>query len=82
MSSTTSCSSAGDDRGHIELELGDNQRDVQRMSDVGLARLALLLAMHPRRVIVGAADQREVGFGIVGTDPAHEFVELPSGSLW
>ena len=47
---------AGDDRGQVELELGDDERDVERMGDVGLARFALLLGMHPRRVFVGAAN--------------------------
>ena len=57
VSSTTSCKQAGDDRGHVEPELRDYQRDVERMDYVRLAGFALLLDMHPRRIFVGATDQ-------------------------
>ena len=67
---------AGNDRGQVELELGDDERDVERMGDVRLARLALLLGVHPRRVLVGAADQLSVGLRIVRLDPRQEMFEL------
>ena len=76
MSSTTSCKQAGDDRGQVELELGDDQRDGEWMGDVGLARLALLLGMHPRRVLVGAANQLDVGLRVVRLDPPDELLKL------
>ena len=71
----------GHDRGNIELELGGNQRDVERMCDVGLAGLALLLAMHARGVIIGAADECQVGVGIVGDYPPCEFIDLMRRAL-
>ena len=67
---------AGDDRRHVELELRDNHRDVERMRDVGLARFALLIEMHPRRVIVGAPDKADVGLRIVGLHPPDQAGEL------
>ena len=67
---------AGDDRRHVELELRDNHRDVERMSDVRLARFALLIDMHPRRVIVGAPDKADVGLRIVGLHPPDQAGEL------
>ena len=48
---------AGDDRGTSSLSSAMMQRDVERMDDVGLARLALLPGVHARRELVGAADQ-------------------------
>jgi hypothetical protein len=67
---------AGYDRRQVELELGDDERDVERMGDVGLARFAPLLGVHPRRVLVGAADQLDVGLRIVRLDPSQEVFEL------
>ncbi len=68
---------AGDDRGQVELELRDDQRDVERMNDVGLARLALLLdhasAPSIRRRGGSAAT---VGLRIVRLNPPDELFEL------
>ena len=67
---------AGDDRWHVEFELRDDHRDVQRMRYVGLARFALLVEMHPRRVVVRAPDQPDVGLGVVGLHPPDEAGQL------
>ena len=72
---------AGDDRRHVELELRDDHRDVQGMRNVGLARFALLIEMHPRRVIVRAPDQPDVGLRVVGLHPPDEAGELVGGAL-
>jgi hypothetical protein len=69
---------AGDDRGQVEPELRDNHRDVERMGDVGLARFARLLGVHPRRVLVGAANQVSVGLRIVRLDQTNQFFQ-PGG---
>jgi len=67
---------AGDYRRHVEFELCDYQRDVQRMDYVGLARFALLIEMHPRRIFVRAADQIDVGLRVVTLNPPDKSREL------
>ena len=71
---------AGDDRRHVQLELRDDHRDVERMRDVGLARLAFLIDMHPRRVVVRAADKADVGLRIVRLHPPDQAGEFVGGS--
>ncbi len=51
------------------------------MGDVGLAGFALLPDVHPRRVIVGAAHQRDIRFGVVGEDPLDQTVEVLRGGV-
>ncbi len=46
------------------------------MDHVGLARLALLLRVHPGGILVGAADQRVVGLRIVGMELVEQLLEL------
>ena len=67
---------ARDDRRHVELELRDDHRDVERMGDVGLARFALLMEMHPRRVIVRAPDKANVGLRVIGLHPPDQAGQL------
>ena len=61
---------AGGDRGNVELELGDDARDLERMGQIGLAGHALLSAVDLRRELVGAGDRVGVGDGVVGLDSA------------
>ncbi len=66
---------SGNDRRNVELEAGGDQRDVERMNNVGLARLALLRRVHLRGIFVGAPDQRLVGLRIVGMNPCQQFIQ-------
>ncbi len=64
----------GDDRLLVELQVGHQPGDLDRMAEIGIARGALLGAVLLHRVDVGAVEQRLVGVGIVGLDPFHKFV--------
>jgi len=63
-----------DDRGVVELELGQDRRDFEGMGEVGIARGALLRAMRLHRKDVGAIEQVFIGVGIIAADPFHQFV--------
>ncbi len=62
----------GDAR-HVEPEVGDEPRDLERVDEVRLPRLPLLAPVHLGRKLVGALDRAEIGGRIV---LAH-FVEEP-----
>ena len=64
------------DRRDVELELGDDLRDRERVRDVRIAGLAGLAVVRLRGELVGAADQREVGAGIVTGDFGEDLIEL------
>ena len=49
------------DGGVVELELGEDRRDFERMGEVGIAGGALLVAVRLHGVDVGAVQQRLVG---------------------
>ena len=70
-----SWSRPGDDRRLVELELGEHAGDLERVDQVGLARLAQLPLVDLRRVDVGLLDDVEVGIGVVGGDPLEDVVE-------
>ena len=55
------------DGGIVELEVGENCRDFQRMGEIGVARGSLLRAMRLHRIDVGPIEQRLVGVAIVPT---------------
>ena len=63
-----------DDRGVVELELGEDRRDFERMREIGIARSALLRSVRLHREDIGAVEQLLVGVGIVAADPFHQFV--------
>jgi hypothetical protein len=56
---------AGAHAGDVELELGDDLRDRERMADVRIARLARLAVVRGRGEVVRAADQCPVRAGVV-----------------
>ena len=60
----------GRDGGVVELEIGQDRRDFERMGEVGIAGGTLLLAMRLHGVDVGAVEQRLAGVGIVALAPA------------
>jgi hypothetical protein len=64
----------GDDRLLVELEVGHQPGDLDRVAEVRVAAGALLRAVLLHREHVGAVEQRLVGVGVVGLDPFHKFV--------
>ena len=58
----------GGDRLVVELEIGEDARDLDRMAEIRVARGALLVAVRLHREDVGAVDQPLVRIGIVGAD--------------
>ena len=74
-----SCSSAGDDGGVVELVLGEDRGDFERMGEIGVAGGALLLAMRLHGIDIGAVEQVLVGMRVVASDAFDELV-LPHQS--
>jgi hypothetical protein len=66
----------GYDGGQIEFELSDYQSDVEGMGDVGLSRLALLIAVHPRRILISAVNQASISLRIVFLNPVDQLFRL------
>ena len=52
----------------VELEVGEDPRDLDRVAEIGVARGPHLGAVRLHREDVGAVDQPLVRVGIVGTD--------------
>ncbi len=67
---------AGHDRRTVELHLGQNARDFDRMREIGIAGGPHLRAMRLHREDIGAVDRVLVGIGVVGADTLDE-LELP-----
>src|SRR5712691_10634114 len=67
---------AGDDRGGVELHLGEQPRDLDRVREIGVARSAQLRAMRLHRIDISAVERTLVRFRIVGFDELDE-LELP-----
>ena len=63
-----------DDGGVVELEVGEDRRDFERMREIRIAGGAGLLAMRLHGVDIGAVQQVFVGVGIVGPDPLDQIV--------
>ena len=64
----------GDDGFLVELQLGHQPGDLDRVAEIGIARGALLGAVLLHRIDIGAVEQRLVGVGIVGFHPFDKFV--------
>ena len=62
------------DGGVVELEVGQDRRDFERMGEIRVAGGALLLAMRLHGVDIGAVEQRLVGVGIVAADALDQLV--------
>ena len=62
------------DRRVIELEVGEDRGDFQRVREIGVAGGALLLAMRPHGINVGAVEQLLVDLGIIFAHPIDEIV--------
>ena len=64
----------GGDRGAVELEAGEDARDLDRMVEIGVARGAQLRAMRLHGEHVGPVEQILVGVRIVGPDALDQLV--------
>jgi hypothetical protein len=64
---------AGDDARDVELEVGDQAGDADRVDEVRVAGLAALAAVHLAREVIGAPDERGVGAAVVGAHAADQF---------
>ena len=64
----------GDDRLVVELQVGEDARDLDRVAEIRVARCAHLRAVRLHREDVGAVDQPLVRVGIVGPNLLDQFV--------
>ena len=64
------------DGGVVELEIGEDRGDLERMREIRIARGPLLLAVRAHGVDVGAVEQILVSGGIELLDPVDQ-LELP-----
>ncbi|MND94056.1 hypothetical protein D3C80_862600 [compost metagenome] len=63
----------GDDGRRIQLVVGQDSRDLDRMGEIGIARSPQLRAVHFHRIDIGAVQQRFVGGGVIGLDRLDQF---------
>ena len=63
-----------DDGGVIELEVGQDRRDFERMREIGIAGRARLRAVRLHGVDIGAVEQVFVGIGIIRADALDQIV--------
>ena len=59
----------GDDGRHVQLEVGQDGGDFERMGEIGIARGAELLAVRLHGIDIGLVEQRLVGVGVIGLHP-------------
>ena len=64
----------GDDRLVVELQVGEDPGDFDRVAEIGIARGAHLRAVRLHREDVGAVDQPLVRIGIIGPDLLDKFI--------
>ena len=64
----------GSNGGVVELELGQDRRDLEGMREIRIARRALLMTVRLHGVDIGAVEQRLVGAGVVFLDPLDKLV--------
>ena len=63
-----------DDRGVVELQVGQDRSDFERMREIRVAGRPGLLAVGAHRVHVGAVEEILVGLWVVGADPLNQVV--------
>ena len=71
---------AGGDGDHVELHVGEQIGDLERMDEVGLARMAHLSLVLEGGEHVGPPQELDVGVGVVGADLFDEVLEPDHGS--
>ena len=64
----------GDDRLVVELQVGEDARDFDRMAEIGVARGPHLRAMGLHREDIGAVEHVLVGVGVIGPNLLDEFI--------
>ena len=69
-----------DDRRVVELHVGENRGDFERMRKIRVARSALLRAMRLHGVDIGAIERHFVGLRIIVPHPIDKFI-LPHHDL-
>ncbi|MNT04666.1 hypothetical protein D3C72_1392550 [compost metagenome] len=62
-----------DDGRRVQLVVGQDARDLNRVRKIGVARGPQLRAVHLHRIDVGAVQQRLVGGGVIGLDRLDQF---------
>ena len=65
----------GGDARHVEAEIRDDARHLERVGQVGLARGAPLALVHARRELVGTLDHLHGPARRVGADALHELAD-------
>ncbi|MNX54858.1 hypothetical protein D3C86_856010 [compost metagenome] len=63
----------GDDGRRIQLVVGQNTRDLDRMREIGIARGPQLRAVHLHRIDIGLVEQGLVRGGVIGLDRFDQF---------
>jgi len=64
----------GGDRLVVEVQLGQDAGDLDRMAEIRVARRTLLRAMRVDREHIGAVEQRLVGVRVVCEDPIDQLI--------
>ncbi len=62
----------GHDGGHVKLEVGENGRHFQRMSEIGIARGAELLTVRRHGIDIGLVEDGLVRGWVIGHHPFHQ----------
>jgi hypothetical protein len=70
------------DGGVVELEVGQDRRDLERMGKIGIAGRARLRAMRLHGVDIGAVEQVFVGVGVIRPDPLDQIVLPHHARAW
>ena len=72
----------GDDRLVVQLEVGEDSRDFDRMAEIGIARGADLGAMRLHREDIGSVEQRLVGVGVICPDLLDQLILPKHDPMW
>ena len=70
----------GDDRLVVELEVGEDPGDLDRVAEIGVAAGPHLGAVGLHREDVGAVDQPLVGIGVIGANLLDQFILAQHGA--
>lgn len=62
------------DRRVVELEVGEDRGDLERMREIGVAGGACLRAVRLHGIDIGAVEQVLVGVGVIGTDALNKVI--------
>ena len=58
----------------VQVQIGQNPRDFDGMTEIGIARCPQLAPVHLHRKNIGTIEQRLVRVGIIGFDPLNQFI--------